>query len=167
MTYFIIGIVVLFIIIIVLFLLKYFKLKEFDKVILVCINNINESFDRLDKEIVSILDKVSDEKVKDLYKSNKDFSLFEREDMLFEVSWNINKYFDDKEVDEDDKKILRNISNIDEEIEGLKDYYNLNSVRYNELYNKVPFVYIFKLLKLESKKVFKLRKLENYEILKD
>lgn len=167
MIYLIVGLIILVIVLVVLVLLKYFKLKEFSNVILVCSNNINEALDKQIKEIDKILKYVSEDKIKDSYVIKDDFDLFSREDVVFNTSWNINKYFDDKKVNNKEKEILRNISNIDEEIEGLKDYYNLNSVRYNELYNKVPFVYIFKLLKLESKKVFKLRKLESYEILKD
>lgn len=167
MLYFIIGMTIIVICFVTLFFINYFKLKEFNNIIFICSLNLNETFDRLDKEIVTILDKVKDEKIKDLYLNNSKLDLFEKENMFFDITWNINKYFDDKKVKINEKKILRNINNIEEEIEGLKDYYNLNSVRYNELYNKVPFVYIYKLMKLECKKVFKLRKLESYEILKD
>lgn len=167
MIYLIVGIIILVIICGVLFLFNYLKLKEFSNVIDVCVNNIEEALDRQDKEIVKILVSVKDQKIKETYVIKDNFDLFEKEDLIFNVSWNINKYFEDKKVKKKDKEILRNINSIEEEIEGLKDYYNSNSIKYNELYNKIPFVYIFKLLKLENKKVFKLRKLENYEILKD
>ncbi len=168
MKYFFILLAILVVCFVVLTLFKYFKLKEFDKIISVCVDNLNETFDRLDKEITNILNSVKDDKIKEIYiVNNENLELFERENMLFEISWSINKYFDDKKVKEKEKKILRSINNIDEETQGLKDYYNLNSVRYNELYNKIPFVYIFRLFGLNSKKIFKLRKLENYEILKD
>lgn len=167
MAYFIIGISVLIVIFIVIMFLKYCKLKDFSKIIEVCSNNIDETLNRQIKEIDKILKYVEDDKIKNYYVIKDSFDLFDKEDVVFNTSWNINKYFEDKKVKDDNKVILRNISNIEEELEGLKDYYNLNSIRYNELYNKVPFVYIFKLLKLDSKKVFKLRKLENYEILKD
>lgn len=167
MIYFIIGIVAIVVIGVLLVVFKYLKLRDFNKIIETCTYNINDALDRQEKEMVIVLEDVKDQKIKEAFVNIDSSDMFCKEELLFNVSWSINKYFEENDVNDNNKKILRNINNIEEELEGLKDYYNLNASRYNELYNKIPFVYIFRLLKLNSKKIFKIRKLENYEILKD
>ena len=56
---------------------------------------------------------------------------------------------------------------IEEKLEGLKDYYNSNSIKYNELLYKKPFNYIYKLFKLDAKNTFKIQVSEELEILKN
>lgn len=167
MIYLIISLIFVFILGILYTFFKYLKLREFDMVIKVCSDNINDTLDKQEKEIQGILDKVKDQKIKEDFVCCKSSDMFVREKGLFNVSWDINKYFEANKVSVKTKNMLRNINNIEEELEGLKDYYNLNCNRYNELYGKKPFVYLYKLFKFEKKGVFKTRKLENYEILKD
>lgn len=167
MIYLIIILIFVFILGVLYTFSKYLKLREFDSVIKVCTDNINDTLDKQEKEIENILDEVKDQKIKEDFVNSRDSDMFIREKGLFDVSWDINKYFEVNKVSVKTKNMLRNINNIEEELEGLKDYYNLNCNRYNELFSKKPFSYLYKLLKFEKKSAFKTRKLENYEILKD
>ena len=63
--------------------------------------------------------------------------------------------------------LSRQIRDLEEELDGLKDYYNANVLDYNEIFLKKYFNKIFKLLKFDSYKAFKIRKLEEYEIFKN
>ena len=60
-----------------------------------------------------------------------------------------------------------NLKILEEDLEGLKDYYNSKVIIYNEKYLNKLFCKIYKMLKLEKQKKFKLRKIESFEILKD
>ncbi len=167
MLYIFLFIGFLFLILIGVFFVKFLKIREIDNTIKICQNNLTELLNQKENFIKEIIDAVDDNKVVELYKPNDEFNIFEREDMLFETYWNIHKYFLEKKVNKKTKELIDKINEIEEGIEGLKDFYNMNCINYNEIYSKIPFVYVFKLFKLDCKKVFKLRKLDNYEILKN
>ena len=65
------------------------------------------------------------------------------------------------------KNEIIKLNEIDDDIEGLKDYYNANVINYNEIFLKKPMNLIYKLLKFTQYKSFKLRKIDDYEILKN
>lgn len=99
----------------------------------------------------------------------ENLDVFQLEKALFDVRWNLNKLIEEEKIKikKESKTIITSLNEIEDEIEGLKDYYNSKAITYNEKYFKKPFYFLFKLFKLEDKKTFSLRKIENYEILKD
>ena len=175
MIYVIIAIVIVILVVALVIFGNYMKLKDLDENCEVASSNIEE----LLVEKKSILDNavsvVDDEKINALYESyNQDDDLFKREDVLFNVSWEINKLFnnfDEKEVKKLKKKnidtLISDLVRLEESLQGLREYYNRNVLNYNEKYNKMPFTIIYNLFKFKSKKSFKLRTLEEYEILKN
>ena len=95
--------------------------------------------------------------------------IFSKEDILFNVRWKIeslinnNKYTPQNEC----ASFYERLKTLEEDLEGLKDYYNSKVILYNEKYLNKVFCNIYKMLKLEKQKKFKLRKIESFEILKD
>ena len=175
MIYVVTAIIVVLLVIALIIFLNYLKLKEFDENCDIANDNIEDLL-KAKKEILEQLVEIfNDEKINMLYGEYKDDSdLFEREDILFNVGWEINKLFnnlDKKELKKLDNKnvvsLISDIINIEEDLQGLREYYNRNALNYNERYNKRPFTIIYNLLKFKAKKSFKLRTLEEYEILKN
>ena len=63
--------------------------------------------------------------------------------------------------------MVKNLNILEENLDGLKDYYNANVLNYNEIFLKRYFNKLFRLLKFVDYKSFKIRKLEEYEIFKN
>ena len=152
---YIIGIIILLLVIfffIVLF--NYFKLKDFRTSIETCCDNINELLNTKHELINKLLKKIDNEKFND------------KEDALFNISFEINKYLkDSKNVEFKDE--IRELNVLEENLDGLKDFYNTNVINYNEIFLNKVFNKIFILLKFDVYKSFKIRKLEEYEIFKN
>ena len=104
--------------------------------------------------------------INDLKEDND--NLFKFEQNLYDVKFEIKKRISNDEYtpSEELKKLLDDID-LEEKLEGLKDYYNSNSIKYNELLYKKPFNYIYKLFKLDAKNTFKIQVSEELEILKN
>jgi len=170
----IISIILLFIV--TLFVLNnYLKLKDFEQNIFACTNNINELLVEKKEILDDLIKKVDDKKISELYNSySDDETLFVREEVLFNVNWEMNKFMHNK-IDEKDERLnddiikdsVNKLNRLEENLEGLREYYNTNALNFNEIYFKKPFYYLYKLFKYDEKKSFKYRKLEEYEILKN
>lgn len=170
MTLYIILVALLIIVILVFIALNNLsKLKELMNTIDICSGKLEETLE----EKKELLTKLSEEtKNKDLIKliNIKDnLDIFELEKSLFDTKWGLNKLIANKKlkVKKDASIILTNLNKIEDDIEGLKDYYNSKAITYNEKYFKKPFNIIYKLLKYEQKKTFTIRKIDDYEIMKD
>lgn len=139
------------------------------------LENINTSKDKIDevlnnkKELLENL--VKDAKDKDLKIMLKEETndIFSKEDMLYNVRWKLEELITDKKYSPKDefKTYYERLKILEEDLEGLKDYYNSKVIIYNEKYLNKLFCKIYKMLKLEKQKKFKLRKIESFEILKD
>ena len=139
------------------------------------LENINTSKDKIDevlnnkKELLENL--VKDSKDKDLKIMLKEETndIFSKEDMLYNVRWKLEELITDKKYSPKDefKTYYERLKILEEDLEGLKDYYNSKVIIYNEKYLNKLFCKIYKMLKLEKQKKFKLRKIESFEILKD
>lgn len=139
------------------------------------LENINTSKDKIDevlnnkKELLENL--VKDAKDKDLKILLKEETndIFSKEDMLYNVRWKLEELITDKKYSPKDefKTYYERLKILEEDLEGLKDYYNSKVIIYNEKYLNKLFCKIYKMLKLEKQKKFKLRKIESFEILKD
>ena len=166
---YLIIILVLLIIFVILYIYdNYQKLLD----ILENINTSKEKIDEiLDKKKTFLEDLVKEAKEKELKIMLKEEAtdIFSKEDILFNVRWKIeslinnNKYTPQNEC----ASYYERLKTLEEDLEGLKDYYNSKVILYNEKYLNKVFCNIYKMLKLEKQKKFKLRKIESFEILKD
>lgn len=146
--------------------LNYYKLNDIKISIDTCSNSIDEVLNTKLELVEGLLKKIDNDKIKKDFVYDNDASLYEREDALFNVSFEINKYI--KEVKNKKlKEEIKDLNNLEENLDGLKDFYNTNVLNYNEIFLKKVFNKVFRLLKFENYKSFKIRKLEEYEIFKN
>ena len=94
-------------------------------------------------------------------------NIFKFEQNLYDVKFEIKKIINNNEYtpSKELEKLLDDID-LEERLEGLKDYYNSNSIKYNELLYKKPFNYIYKLFKLDAKNTFKIQVSEELQKVK-
>lgn len=169
MLKYLIIILILLVVFVILYIYdNYQKLLD----ILENINTSKEKIDEiLDKKKMFLEDLVKESKEKELKIMLKEETpdIFSKEDLLFNIRWKIenlinnNKYTPQNEC----AGYYDRLKVLEEELEGLKDYYNSKVILYNEKFLNKFFCNIYKLLKLEKQKKFKLRKIESFEILKD
>ena len=165
MIYIIIVFIVLLMIGLFLFL-QYLKIKSFDDKINTCLDNITEILDNKETLVFKIINDINDEKLSKKSDFQKSDVIFQNENALFDIRWNLNQYINNKKINENYKKDLRKLNIIEESLDGLKDFYNITVLNYNELFLKKPFYFFYKLLGFEQRKSFKIRKLEEYVIFK-
>ncbi len=164
---YILGAVFLLLVIILGYLFfKYTKLREINDSINIASDSINSVLDKKLELVNDLLSKIKNDKIKSKFEYSDDFSIHEKENALFNVSFDINKYVKERK----DKKLLsevKELNSLEESLDGLKDYYNANVLNYNEIFLKRYFNRLFRLLKFKDYKSFKIRKLEEYEIFKN
>lgn len=163
---YVVGLIILIILIgCFLIFLKFSKLKDIKKSLEICSFNINEFLDKKLNLITILLKEINDEKIKKDFSYSDDFNIYEKEEALFTISWNINKYIKDNNMTKFKDKV-KELNILEENLDGLKDFYNANVLNYNEIFLKKYFNKFFRLLKFQDYKSFKIRKLEEYEIFK-
>lgn len=145
---------------------KYSKLKDINNSIEIASESINAVLDKKLELVNELLKDVKDKKIKEKFEYSDDFSLYEKENALFNVSFDINKYVKDKKIVKLKDKV-KELNVLEENLDGLKDYYNANVLNYNEIFFKRYFNKLFRFLKFGDYKSFKIRKLEEYEIFKN
>ena len=164
---YILGAVFLLLVIILGYLFfKYTKLREINDSINIASDSINSVLDKKLELVNDLLSKIKNDKIKSKFEYSDDYSIYEKENALFNVSFDINKYVKEGK----DKKLLsevKELNSVEESLDGLKDYYNANVLNYNEIFLKRYFNRLFRLLKFKDYKSFKIRKLEEYEIFKN
>ena len=164
---YILGAVFLLLVIILGYLFfKYTKLREINDSINIASDSINSVLDKKLELVNDLLGKIKNDKIKSKFEYSDDFSIYEKENALFNVSFDINKYVKEGK----NKKLLsevKELNSLEESLDGLKDYYNANVLNYNEIFLKRYFNRLFRLLKFKDYKSFKIRKLEEYEIFKN
>lgn len=167
MMIYIIGIIIIVLLIggFILFL-KVSKLKDIKESLDICASNINEFLSKKLSLVNILLKDINDEKIKKDFSYSEDFTIYEKEEALFNISWNINKYIKDNNLKKLKDK-AKELNILEENLDGLKDFYNANVLNYNEIFLKKYFNRIFRLLKFGDYKAFKIRKLEEYEIFKN
>ena len=119
------------------------------------LENINTSKDKIDevlnnkKELLENL--VKDAKDKDLKIMLKEETndIFSKEGMLYNVRWKLEELITDKKYSPKDefKTYYERLKILEEDLEGLKDYYNSKVIIYNEKYLNKLFCKIYKMLK--------------------
>ena len=164
---YILGAVFLLLVIILGYLFfKYTKLREINDSINIASDSINSVLDKKLELVNDLLSKIKNDKIKSKFEYSDDYSIYEKENALFNVSFDINKYVKEGK----DKKLLsevKELNSLEESLAGLKAYYNANVLNYNEIFLKRYFNKLFRLLKFKDYKSFKIRKLEEYEIFKN
>ncbi len=159
----------IFLILFIAFLYIFFnivKLKDYKFSLEYSISSIEDALSKKFDCINDLLDDINNKGLKDKFSYNSETSLQERENSLFSISWDINKYVKDKKLDKfyDDVAVL---NSMEENLDGLKDFYNSNVLNYNEIFLKPYLNKIFRFFKFSDYKSFKVRKLEDYEIFKN
>ena len=145
---------------------KIIKLKDIDKSLNLCSVKINELLGKKLEIIKDMLKKLNNNKLTKNFSYRDDFSLIEKEKNLFDAGFNINKYLkDNPKINMENELSALNI--LEENLDGLKDFYNANVLSYNEIFLKKYLNKIYRLFKFNDYKSFKIRKLEEYEIFKN
>ena len=165
MIYFFIGLGILLLGLVTL-IIKIKGLQEVEKKHNITEEKISEILKTKKDNLDKISRDMDDKKLINKLKEDND-NLFKFEQNLYDVKFEIKKRISNDEYtpSEELKKLLDDID-LEEKLEGLKDYYNSNSIKYNELLYKKPFNYIYKLFKLDAKNTFKIQVSEELEILK-
>lgn len=149
-----------------IFLFNYYKLKDINICIETCADNINNTLNTKLELVQKLLTKINSNKIEKKFEYDNESNIYEREDALFNVSFEINKYIKETK-NKKFKDDLNKLNILEENLDGLKDFYNTNVLNYNEIYFNRFFNKIFKLFKFDNYKSFKIRKLEEYEIFKN
>lgn len=167
MMLYIIGIIILILLVggFIIFL-KVSKLNDIKKALDICASNINEFLNKKLELINILLKDIDNKKIKKDFSYSDDFNIYEKEEALFNVSWNIYKYIKDNNITKLKDK-AKELNVLEENLDGLKDFYNANVLNYNEVFLKKSFNKIFRIFKFGDYKSFKIRKLEEYEIFKN
>lgn len=166
MIYIIITITIILALLAIVFI-KYKKLEDLENAIITCEDNLENHLKEKNEIIKEVIKDINDEEL-NKFTYNEEETIHEKEDNLFNIRWDINKYLlENPKKNKKFKKEIIKLNEIDDDIEGLKDYYNANVINYNEIFLKKPMNLIYKLLKFTQYKSFKLRKIDDYEILKN
>lgn len=160
----IIGIIL--VLAIILFI-HYLKLKEIHEIIETCTSKIIDVMEEKKRTVKAILEKVKNVELKNSYIFDGKEDMFTLEEILFRATWDINKEGETLRKNKASKKLLKELKEEDEALEGLKDFYNVKMTKYNNIYNKKPFKFIYKMLHFYPGRLFSIRKIEDYEILKN
>ncbi len=166
MIYIIIIITIILALLAIVFI-KYKKLEDLENAIITCEDNLENHLKEKNEIIKEVIKDINDEEL-NKFTYNEEETIHEKEDNLFNIRWDINKYLlENPKKNKKFKKEIIKLNEIDDDIEGLKDYYNANVINYNEIFLKKPMNLIYKILKFTQYKSFKLRKIDDYEILKN
>ena len=164
---YVIGVLIIIIILLCGYLFfKYSKLKDINNSLEIAKENINIVLDKKYELVNELLKDIKNDKIKEKFSYSDDFSIYEKENALFDVSFDINKFIkegNNKKL----KQRVKDLNLLEENLDGLKDYYNANVLNYNEIFLKKYFNKLFRLFKFEDYKSFKIRRLEEYEIFKN
>lgn len=162
-----ICIIIIIVFLLALFLfLKVSKLKDINKSLEICSSKINDILEEKLNLVNKLLKNIKEEKIKKEFSYSDDYNIYEKENALFNVSFNINKYVKDNNIKKLKEKV-HELNVLEESLDGLKDFYNSNVLNYNELFLKRFLNKFYRLMKFKDYKSFKIRKLEEYEIFRN
>ena len=165
---YVIGLIILICVIcITVLFFKYIKLKDIEKSLDMCSLSIEEALEKKLKLVEELLKLIDNEQIKKKFKYEKESSIYEREDVLFNVSFEINKFVKEEKQTIKGKKNknksnlsdellgkIRDLNEMEEGLDGLKDFYNTNVLNYNETFLKKYYHKIFAALKFPTYKSF-------------
>ena len=166
MIYVIGAVVLILVICIFIIIFKYVKLKDIRNSIDICASSIEELLSKKLELVNNLLNDMKNDDLKNSFSYDEEASLYEKEDSLFNISFEINKLIKEGKSKKLKEKV-KELNEMEENLDGLKDFYNTNVLSYNEIFLKKYANKLFKLLKFDSYKSFKIRKLEEYEVFKN
>lgn len=164
MLYILLGIGIFIIIIFILRLISKKRIKDYDQKLNICFDEIESVLDSKSSLIQITIKAINNKKLIQSFKTNIEENIFEKDDFLYDFVGNIKKSLEKKK--KKDLKVndyMKEIDLLDEDLEGLKNYYNSNASKYNYMLDSKVFKIFYVICKLNKKEVFKLRKLEEYE----
>lgn len=129
----IIGIIL--VLAIILFI-HYLKLKEIHEIIETCTSKIIDVMEEKKKTVRAILEKIKNVELKNTYIFDGNEDMFTLEEILFRATWDINKEGETLKKNKATKKLLKELKEEDEALEGLKDFYNVKMTKYNNIYSR-------------------------------
>ena len=153
---------------VLLFFYKLSELKFIYKKICKCTENLNDVFETKEMYLNEIIKNKKNKKLEEkmtYYVNVKD--IFEKEKILFNVNWEIVKQYPDLRSNDKFTNVFEYIYQTNEEIDGLKDFYNINVDKFNCLFDKKMFSFVYKSMGYKRQRNFSFRKLNEYEIEKD
>ena len=136
----IIGIIL--VLAIILFI-HYLKLKEIHEIIETCTSKIIDVMEEKKKTVRAILEKIKNVELKNTYIFDGNEDMFTLEEILFRATWDINK---------EGETLRKN---------------KVKMTKYNNIYSRKPFKFVYKILHFYPGRLFSIRKIEDYEILKN
>ena len=158
-------IIILIVLIIVLIVVRnFFSLKELDMKIDACSGSLFEILDFKKENMEKMIKSSKNKDIRNILNDINTEDLIKYDEDLYEAYQKVKK---DKTLTKKALSIENDIKKIDEEIEGLKNFYNTNANKYNIIYNKKIYSLIFKIFKLKKKEVFDIRETSDLNILKD
>lgn len=162
-------VLIISIILVVLFtigIIKISGLKEKEEKLDISLEKIEELVNNKDENVNKILDIISDDKLRARYV--KSDNVIDNENNIFSLYWDIKKYLKEKNINNDEiNNIVKEIDKYEDDLEGLKDFYNSSVNIYNNYFYKKPFNIVYKVFRYNEKQKFISKKIESYEILKD
>lgn len=163
-------VLIIIIILLVAFYIFYKNVKNVKSIISVASNNILTLLDQKKELIDQTIELLNSKKLKNEFVYDEEWSVFDKDNALFKIRVDISNYLNGqgkKKNSDEVHDLIKIIDTIDEDIEGLKNFYNSKVLDYKNLYDKKFFNLLFKLFKIESVNMFKSRKLDDFEILKN
>ena len=162
-------VLIISIILVVLFtigIIKISGLKEKEEKLDISLEKIEELVNNKDENVNKILDIISDDKLRARYV--KSDNVIDNENNIFSLYWDIKKYLKEKNINNDEiNNIVKEIDKYEDDLEGLKDFYNSSVNIYNNYFYKKPFNIMYKVFRYNEKQKFISKKIESNEILKD
>lgn len=162
-------VLIISIILVVLFtigIIKISGLKEKEEKLDISLEKIEELVNNKDENVNKILDIISDDKLRARYV--KSDNVIDNENNIFSLYWDIKKYLKEKNINNDEiNNIVKEIDKYEDDLEGLKDFYNSSVNIYNNYFYKKPFNIMYRIFRYNEKQKFISKKIESYEILKD
>ena len=130
---YVIGVLIIIIILLCGYLFfKYSKLKDINNSLEIAKENINIVLDKKYELVNELLKDIKNDKIKEKFSYSDDFSIYEKENALFDVSFDINKFVKEGK-NKKLKQRVKDLNLLEENLDGLKDYYNANVLNYNEI----------------------------------
>lgn len=163
-------ILIIIAILLVTFYILYNNIKNVKSIISVASNNILVLLDQKKELINKVIESLNSKKLKNEFIYDEEWSVFEKDNALFKIRIDISDYLNGqgkKKKSTEINDLLKDIDTIDEDIEGLKNFYNSKVLDFKSLSDNKVFSLVLKIFKIENINMFKSRKLDDFDILKN
>ena len=164
-TLIIIGLIVLGLGIV--FFMKYLNLKELMDIVYKSKEELSKLLQMKKELLISLMEGITDESFTKTIEIAENNLIHEIDETLYKKKNKILLFLTDNNlINEKETNILKELSLVEDSIEGLKDFHNKQAYVYNESFYKKPFYWIFSLLKHKEIENLKANKAIEYQVLK-